>query len=147
MSRESTIRDLRTKARQLETKKRDIDKQVEAIYTTLRIFEQNGDVPSTPSVSPYAAELTNAMYDILVTERPLHRTIILARVQERGIHVGGQKPVNTVGTYLSIDNRFRNAGRGIWTLTTEPQPVLNADELQPNNGHLRDRSEIIRVEP
>lgn len=144
MSRESTIRDLRAKARQLETHKRDIDKQVEAIYTTLRIFEQNGDVPGTPLVSPYAAELTNAMYDILIVERPLHRAVILERVQERGIHVGGQKPVNTVGAYLSTDERFRNAGRGIWTLAVEPLSVAEPD-TEPNNGHLREQSEVIRV--
>ena len=124
MSYASTIRDLRTKARQLEAKKRDIDKQVEAIYTTLRVFEQNGEVV-IKGASSYAQDLTDAMCDILTIERPLHRDAILARVQERGIHVGGQKPVNTIGSYLSMDNHFRNAGRGIWTLTEEPQSELS----------------------
>ena len=133
MSRESTITDLRAQARQLEAKKRDIDKQVEAVYTTLRVFEQNGEVHRSRG-SSYAQELTNAMYDILVTERPLHRSIIFERVQDRGIHVGGQKPVNTIGTYLSIDERFRNVGKGTWTLRVEPQAMpepdigANADE-------------------
>ncbi len=124
MSYASTIRDLRAKARQLEAKKREIDKQVEAIYTTLRIFEPNGEVV-TRDISSYAQDLTDAMCDILTVERPLHRETILARVQERGIHVGGQKPVNTIGSYLSMDKLFRNAGRGIWTLTEEPQSDLS----------------------
>ena len=46
MSRDSTIRDLWAKARQMEAKKRDLDKQVEAIYTTLRVLEENGDTDS-----------------------------------------------------------------------------------------------------
>ena len=124
MSYASTIRDLRAKARQLEAKKRDIDKQVDAIYTTLRVFEQKGEVVIRDA-SSYAQDLTDAMCDILTIERPLHREAILARVQERGIHVGGRKPVNTIGSYLSMDNHFRNAGRGIWTLTEEPQSELS----------------------
>ena len=133
MSRESTIRDLRAKARQLESKKRDIDKQVEAIYTTMRVFEQNGEVPRD-GVSSYAKELTATIYDILKDERPLHRDIILARVQERGIFVGGQKPVNSIGSYLSTDARFGNVARGIWTLAEEPQSDISAEI--DNSGHL-----------
>ena len=124
MSYASTIRDLRAKSKQLEAKKRDIDKQVEAIYTTLRVFVGNVDNDGsvvTKDASPYAQELTDAMCDILASERPLHRQDILARVQERGIHVGGQKPVGTIGSYLSMGSHFRNAGRGIWTLAEEPQ--------------------------
>ena len=133
MSRESTIRDLRVKARQLEQMKRAIDKQVEAIYTTLRVFELNGD-ETLESVSEYAQEITDAMYDVLLIERPLHREIILTRVQERGISIGGEKPVNTIGSYLSRDDRFRGAGnKGFWTLAEEPHPEPS-DETY-NNGH------------
>ncbi len=140
MAASSTIRDLRAKAKQLEAKKRDIDKQVDAIYTTLRIFEQNGEAIHE-STSPYAEELTNAMYDILIAERPLQRAVILERVQERGIHVGGQTPVNSIGSYLSTDDRFKNAGRGIWTLTVEPEPEQLLEE-EHSNGHRQDNSPI-----
>ena len=88
------------------------------------------------------------MENILVIERPLRREVLLDRVQERGIHVGGAKPVNSIGSYLSTDPRFRNAGRGIWTLTEEPE-----EEPQPehhpdggyNNGHQQDRPELVEV--
>ena len=120
MSRESTIRDLRVKVKQLEAKKREIDKQVENLHGAIRVFEQNGDVEHVER-SSYAREVSDAMLDILTSERPLHRNVILARVQERGIQIGGRKPVNTIGSYLSTDNRFRNTGsKGVWTLTEEP---------------------------
>ena len=94
MSRESTIRDLRVKVRQFEAKKREIDKQVENLHGAIRVFEQNGDAEDEDR-SSYAREVSDAMLDILTDERPLHRNVVLARVQQRGIHVGGTKPVNS----------------------------------------------------
>ena len=123
MSRESTLRDLRIKVKQLEVKKREIDKQVENLHGAIRVFEQNDNV-STEDRSPYAKEVSDAMVEILTDERPLHRDFILDRILERGIHIGGQKPVNTIGSYLSLDSRFKNAGRGIWTLAEEPQAEI-----------------------
>ena len=128
MSRESTIRDLRVKVRQLETKKREIDKQVENLHGAIRVFEQNGDAEHGDK-SPFAQEVGGAMFDILTDERPLHRKVILTRVRQRGIHLGGQNPVNTIGSYLSIDDRFKNVGRGIWTLKEEPIAVDNIPDV------------------
>ncbi len=124
MSRESTIRDLRVKVRQFEAKKREIDKQVENLHGAIRVFEQNGDAEDEDR-SSYAREVSDAMLDILTDERPLHRNVVLARVQQRGIHVGGTKPVNSIGSYLSTDQRFKNCGRGIWTLAEEPQAGIS----------------------
>ena len=39
---------------------------------------------------------------------------------QAGIYVGGQKPLAALGSYLSLDNRFKNVVRGIWTLAEEP---------------------------
>ena len=128
MSRESTIRDLRVKVRQLEAKKREIDKQVENLHGAIRVFEQNEGAEHGDK-SPYAQEVSNAMFAILTEQRPLHRDDILARIQERGIHIGGQKPVNSIGSYLSLDARFSNAGKGIWTLGEEPQAVDNIPDI------------------
>ena len=122
MSRETTIRDLRSKVRQLEGKKRDLDKEVEALHVAIRVFEQNGQSRERQG-SSYARELTDAMADILGTERPLRREVILERLQERGIHVGGAKPVNSIGSYLSTDDRFRNVGKGLWMLAVKPSVV------------------------
>jgi len=136
MSKGSTIKDLRAKAKQLEARKREIDKNVEAIYTILRVFEQSqiGEV-ITDRLSSYAQELTNAMYDILISKRPLHRKSIFDRLTVRGIHVGGQIPVNTVGSYLSIDDRFKNVGRGMWDLA---HPILPIDQSSEDLDMLAD---------
>ena len=128
MSHESTLRDLRVKVKQLEAKKREIDKHVENLHGSIRIFEQNGNV-SDEDRSPYAKEVSDAMVEILTDERPLHRNVILARIRARGIHTGGQKPVNTIGSYLSLDDRFKNAGKGIWTLGEEPIAVDNIPDI------------------
>ena len=152
MSRESTIRDLRVKVRQFEAKKREIDKQVENLHGAIRVFEQNGDAENEDR-SSYAREVSDAMLDILTDERPLHRNVVLARVQQRGIHVGGTKPVNSIGSYLSTDQRFKNCGRGMWTLAEEPQagnsitgsitdiPSLNIPDFV-SVPHIRDYEDV-----
>ena len=57
----------------------------------------------------------------------MHRQIIYDRLKERGVHVGGQKPVNTIGSYLSVDPRFSNVGRGMWDLTRGPKEDVSPD--------------------
>ena len=78
MSHESTIRDLRAKARQLEGQKRELDKQVEAIHSTIRIFEQNdSSIEVIPTTSPYAETLTKTMCDILSEEGGIVRSSMI----------------------------------------------------------------------
>jgi len=166
MSKESTIRDLRARAKKLEATKRQIDKDVEAIFTTLRIFENDRACGvSREKTSSHAQELTDTIFDILTTSRPLHRKNIFELLKVRGIHVGGQIPVNTVGSYLSTDDRFKNVGRGIWDLalpyTLEAQSLeeaqsneelddLNNDEYNVNNeahakGHDERNRQLLKV--
>ena len=67
------------------------------------------------------------MYAILFEYGPLHRNAILEKVRERGLHVGGG--ISTVGSYLSVDDRFKNAGKGVWTLVEEPIAVNNIPDI------------------
>ena len=122
MGQQSTDVDLRALVKELEAKKRQIDKEIEALHIVIRLnLERTNGVDAGGRRSgTYAQELTNAIYDALLSERPLHRNVILERVIERGIHVGGAKPMNSVGSYLSTDERFKNCGRGLWTLKEEP---------------------------
>ena len=122
MGQQSTDMDLRAIVKELEAKKRqmnqEIDKEIEAVHIAIRLNQERtkgGDTGGRRS-STYAQELTDAIYDALSSERPLHRTVILERITERGIHVGGTKPINSIGSYLSTDRRFKNCGRGMWTL-------------------------------
>ena len=122
MGQQSTETELRNLVKEWEAKKRKIDKELEALHIAIRINqERTGGVDAGGRrASTYAQELTDAIYDTLLSEHPLHRTVILDRVAERGIHVGGAKPINSIGSYLSTDQRFKNCGRGMWTLEQEP---------------------------
>ena len=122
MGQQSTDVDLRALVKELEAKRRKIDKELEALSIVRRINEERtiGVDTGGRRASTYAQELTDAIYDTLSSERPLHRTAILERVTEHGIHVGGAKPINSIGSYLSTDRRFKNCGRGMWTLEQEP---------------------------
>ena len=107
---------------ELEAKRRQIDKEIEAVHIVIRLKQERASKVDAGGrrTGTYAQELTNAIHDTLWSERPLHRNVILERVIERGIHVGGAKPMNSVGSYLSTDKRFKNCGRGLWTLKEEP---------------------------
>ena len=119
--------ELRSLAKEWESKKHNIEKELEALHTAIRINQERGSSVDAGDrrASTYAQELTDAIYDALLSERPLHRMAILGKVAERGIHVGGTKPVNSTGSYLSTDQRFKNCGRGMWTLAEEPQAGMS----------------------
>ena len=117
--------ELRALAKEWESKKHKIEKELEALHTAIRINQERGSSAGDRRTSTYAEELTDAIYDALLSERPLHRMDILGKVAERGVHVGGSKPVNSIGSYLSTDQRFKNCGRGMWTLAEEPQPGMS----------------------
>ena len=122
MGVQSTDKELQSLIKEWEGKKRKIDKELEALYIVMRMNQERIEDTNSergPRASSYAQELTDAIQGILLSERPLHRQVILARVAERGIYVGGAKPINSIGSYLSTDVRFKNVNRGIWTLTDE----------------------------
>ena len=118
MSRMTTLKYLRARVRKLENTKRAIDDQIASMHNTIRTLEQDPEEDGAEfRPSTHARELTDAMHDILEEHgRPLHRNVIYERVRERGIHIGGAKPVNSIGSYLSTDTRFKNVAKGMWDL-------------------------------
>ena len=117
-----SIRDLQYKVQERELQKNRLDEEIKVLQATICILEGDSPEPTrTSSPASHGSEVTQTIYEILVAERPLHRDRILQEVQARGIYVGGTKPVNSIGSYLSQDNRFKNVGRGLWGLTDEPQ--------------------------
>ena len=130
---ESTTRDLRVQVKKLETEKRELDKQLENLHGALLLFEQKGDT-GRRNKGTVGQELGGAIFSILTFDRPLHRKDILTRVQERGLHVGGDNPVNAVGAYLSVDDRFKNVGQGVWTLREEEAGAVNGRSDVPDEG-------------
>ncbi len=134
MGNESILRGLRALVKDLETKKREIDKEVESLHVVIRVIERNGQSQDTLNKDSFAERIGTAIYDILHGEGgPLHRSEIHGRIQQQGIHVGGKNPVNSVGSYLSIDDRFVNVGRGMWDLAKR---VPENDALPLGTGDL-----------
>ena len=122
MSTQHTIRDLQAMRALREADRRRAERAIEALDIAIAMFEGDTTAP-TPRRRSHSAGLVDAMYDVLVRERPLHRTELFALVAEMGFRVGGKTPVGAVGSYLSRDPRFTNIGRGFWTLTEEPDPT------------------------
>ena len=128
MNASTTIRNLTAEIDDRKARRAVLDQQIETLERALNVLTATeATLPIVPrkSESSYAATITDAIEQVLLEERPLHRSEILARVSARGVYVGGTKPIASLGSYLSVDNRFKNVGRGVWTLTND---VLLPDE-------------------
>ena len=75
------------------------------------------------------------------------RHLDLGRANERGIHIGGQNPVNTIGSYLSLDDQFKNVGKGIWTLGEEPMAEIPSSDNDAASFSIGDISANTEEEP
>ena len=101
---------------------------IDALHIAVREIESVDDgMFAKPQKGTFRDKITEAMRDVL-KDGPLHRNVILGRIQERGIHVGGG--IRTVGAYLSVDHHFKNVGKGIWALAESPP-----DDMPSPNGH------------
>lgn len=130
MSRLDTITYLRKVLEELEEERDVLDKQIDSIRSTVNIVESRPE--SEQASSKQAQALRDSIYEILSEEHPLHRRTIHDRLILRGVKVGGQDPVNTVGAHLSRDARFRNVGRGEWDLDERYFGRINNEGDQPN---------------
>ena len=121
-------------ARKLEDRKTLIEQQLIGIHSAIKLFKDSEEeIVAGYHPASHAKELTDAIENILETHGPLHRNEILVKVRERGIHVGGDRPINNIGAYLSTDNRFKNVGKGLWDLVK--YPFDDGDGVAP--GYLR----------
>ena len=87
------------------------------------------DAGHLPADGTFTAELTMAIHDIFLEERPLRRQTILERLADQEIYVGGKDSLRTLSAYLSNDDRFIAAGRGHWTLKHLPENEKRVAEL------------------
>lgn len=114
---------------------------------------------TTPQKGTFKEQTAGAIYDVLEEAQiPLHRNVILTKVKERGLIISGG--VSTIGAYLSMDERFKNVGKGIWTLADtpatghwtdaifeSPSPLLQNGEGSKNTLGYLASSEPIIVSP
>ena len=110
----------------LKDARNEIDEEIARLE---RIVSPRDTVEHLPSDGTFTAELTTAIHDILLEERPLRRQTILARLADREIFVGGKDNLRTLSAYLSNDERFIPEGRGNWTLKNPPQEEERVEEL------------------
>ena len=132
---------------QLEGLKQFRDELNEEIASLERVVNQfNSNSVQTPTEGTYTAELTNAIYELLIEERPLHRRTILDRLEAKDIFVGGSNKLRTLSAHLSHDGRFTPTERGFWTLANPP---VNDEIVRITNAQspFLDDNRVIRVPP
>ena len=89
--------------------------------------------------------LKDAIYEILATDGPLHRSVIYERLIENGARVGGQRPIDNVGAHMSQDYRFMSRGGGLWDLVEKPdgsgETKTSNFKVEDGNDELEDEDE------
>lgn len=129
VTKQSIVKELRSIESDLLQRKEQVDYELDAIRVTISVIESRPE--KTRERSSFVTNVTEAICQLLREEGPLHRDAICKRIQKKGLHIGGEKPVATIGTYLSKDKRFKNVSRGMWALEDEG-PI---GDLAMENGH------------
>ena len=83
-----------------------------------------------PMVAASVEEIRQAAIVILKDHgEPMHRQMLLERMIEQDVHVGGKVPVNNLGSILSrFSKDFLPYGHGVWGLKNSA--------FSPSNGHV-----------
>ena len=111
-----------------------LDSELDAIDVFESLVDTIGpmEFANLADIDTFKGEITSAIHEVLTDESPLHRAEILVRIQDRGIHVGGLVPVDNMSSYLSMDRRFRAAGKGYWTLDASATGEAHEEDVQTN---------------
>ena len=117
-----------------EAKHRKLEREMQLLRDTRTLFlacpsqgTDNGatGVAQEQKADTVTSQITDAVYQVLLADRPLHRGVIAERLQTMGIYLSGkdeQERVQYLASFLSRDNRFKPVGRenprrrGEWTL-------------------------------
>ena len=131
MGNSITLRSLREKAIEIEARFDQLRQERDALHIVLKMFEDDNASVNGPEEPTLKEEITNAMEEIFKNEQPLHRTEILRQVRDKGIFIGGRRPLNSISSYLSIDPRFKVFGRGLWGLARQPDKASEPNGFEP----------------
>ena len=146
MTRESTIKDIKTRLSEIAVQQSELVKLINAYTVAL------ADLESLPEEQRNASgnEIREGVFAILQEERPLKLDAIHQRLTEMFIRVGGENPIANTGAHLSGKPMFKSDGKGNWTLDEDHlrrlERVLGADSesSQGANGRSEARRVIIR---
>lgn len=128
MTARQTIEDMQRVRDRLADARAELDARIATMDAAIREMREAGDtVAPTLRGGERRARLVDAIDAVLRAERPMHRQDILARLEEQGVYVGGNTPINSLSAYLSQDERFESVGRGQWTLVDEPETEEKTD--------------------
>lgn len=119
----------------IDERRAELHRQRRALVVALEFFGGAADGAPDSATTPAersvpGIEIPNAIHAILEESGALHRQDIHARLAVRGVKIGGQNPVNSMGAYLSRDPRFQSLGGGLWDLA---QPPATETDNHPNN--------------
>ena len=141
MRKTETLKTINRILKRRESELKNLQATVAALRTTLRELEDTEDDLFNKSQNgTYQSTITDAIVEVLA-DGPLHRSVVLERIEARGVHVGGG--VRTIGVYLSKDDRFVNVGKGVWAL--EQSPAMNGDDSGEVVSDSRSRVQIATV--
>ena len=88
--------------------------------------------PPIPHASPQEVR-EGAIAVLTESGEPVHRNVILEKLEERGIRVGGKSAVATLGANLCrFSKDFEPHGRGFWGLKKFPTPSSNGTASHPS---------------
>lgn len=98
----------------------DLDSSIESLLDSIQAVEMADDrIVTAPQTGTVQEVLLSFLLDVLQTEGPQHRQVLLDRAQAQGIHIGGRDRLNQMSSYLSKDARFNSDGQGHWRLTDD----------------------------
>ena len=126
----------------IDERRAELHRQRRMLAGALEYFGGSADgAPDSTTTSAErsvpSSEIPDAIYGILAESGALHRQEIYNRLSERGVQIGGQNPVNSMGVYLSRDARFESVGGGRWALAGQSASG-GGDDDQPDGGGLDD---------
>ena len=110
----------------LDSEYERIVREREIVQASLSIYERDaaaeGDARSAPKPPTQAKILTDAMYEVLSEDHPLHRKEILNGVRGKGVVITAKDALRSITLHLSQDQRFESVGNGEWQLVGHSQP-------------------------
>ena len=96
--------------------------------------------------------IRSTVHTILSAESPLHRKIILERLFDRGVHIGGKTPLRTLAAHLSGDDRFQAVGDGNWAISDgapdivrDPSSGIGSNSMQSSLGASELRNTVFEI--
>lgn len=120
MQPQAMVQSIRNKLEAWDIEYERIVRERESLQIVLEIYERDIDdgssVRATPRPPTQQEVLTNAMFEVLSEEQPLHRKEILTRVKAKRVVITAKDALRSITYHLSQDQKFESVGDGAWQL-------------------------------